>query len=53
MAANDAYRAAIEGRTPAKYYGISAEWVCVRPVEGMKPGEVPAQGDAFTPDSPT
>jgi hypothetical protein len=52
MAANDAYRAAIEGRTPAKYYGISAEWMCVRPVEGMKPGEVPAQGDAFTPDSP-
>jgi hypothetical protein len=48
-ASEDAYRAAIDGRTPATYYGISPEWVCVHPLEGMASGEVPVQGGDFTP----
>ncbi|MGW6358539.1 hypothetical protein ACWFR5_26035 [Streptomyces sp. NPDC055092] len=48
-ASEDAYRAALNGRTPATYYGISPEWVCVRPLEGMSSGEVPVQGGVFTP----
>ncbi|MGB9998602.1 hypothetical protein ACPMJQ_29210 [Streptomyces pseudogriseolus] len=48
-ASTEAYKAALDDHTPATYYGISPEWVCVRPVEGMTPGEVPAQGGEFAP----
>ncbi|MHA5049140.1 hypothetical protein [Streptomyces sp. SD15] len=45
----EARRAAASGDTPAPYYGVEPEWVCVSPVTGTQPGEIPVQGGDFTP----
>lgn len=51
-AAEEAYRAALAGRTPAKYFGIKPEWVCVYSLKGADPDSVPVQGGDLSPDMP-
>ncbi|MEV7420576.1 hypothetical protein [Streptomyces sp. NPDC089919] len=42
QAGRTARAAAAAGRTPAPYYGVEPEWVCVKPVETL--AKVPVQG---------
>ncbi|MER5307367.1 hypothetical protein ABT034_06205 [Streptomyces sp. NPDC002773] len=42
-----AVRDAVQGRTPAAYYGVEPEWVCVRPVG--KTTDIPVDGGVLDP----
>ncbi|MEV0322796.1 hypothetical protein ACIBKX_20800 [Streptomyces sp. NPDC050658] len=45
----EARRVAASGKTPPTYYGIDPEWVCVKPLKGVDPAELPVQGGEFDP----
>ncbi len=47
VAGSQAVAAASQGRTPAAYYGVEPEWVCVRPIGKVE--DVPVDGGVLDP----